>query len=265
MLLQHEWEQINRVAGEINRIKDVTRFRREFLNRLGRLVPFDLADFYLNDPGSSGRIRLVDPVVISRFSQRFNDKFMVEYDRYYGQVDYVKWVFSSHESIVYRESDLINAELRTKSVFFLDYLKPAGFVHVAGMSIAEKGVCVGAVTLYRTEHYGDFTDREIYILKQFLPHLQGRLMEEEPSAEINQRKWKSSFLVHEFKLSPREMEVLRLLCDGRNNGEISKELSVSVNTVKKHISNIFHKLGVDSRTQLIHFVIKNDREILIED
>lgn len=264
MLEQHEWEKINLITSEMNRITDITKFRREFLTKLGRLIAFDLADFYLNDAKSSNRVKLVDPVVVSRFARKFNEKFMVEYDRYYGQVDYVKWIFSSHESVVYRESDLINSEMRAKSAFYLDYLKPAGFVNVAGISIAEQGVCIGAITLYRTDQYGDFTEKDIYILKQLLPHIQSKLTAETEAVEQNVRQSKNSsyFLSHEYHLSRREIEILKLLCDGKNNNEISKLLSISVNTVKKHISNIFNKLNVESRTQLIHFIIKNDREML---
>ncbi|MEL7655099.1 MAG: LuxR C-terminal-related transcriptional regulator [Bacillota bacterium] len=263
LLEQNEWEKINLMASEMNRIKDISKFRKEFLTSLGRLVPFDLADFYLNDKRSPNKVKLVDPVVVSRFPQKFNEKFMLEYDRNYGQVDYVKWIFSSHESVVYRESDLINSEMRTKSAFYLDYLKPAGFTNVAGVSIAEGGVCVGAITLYRTERYGDFSDKEIYILKQLLPHLQNKLMEETDAVENNVEKSKNSsyFLAHEYNLSKREIEILRLLCDGKNNNEISKILSISSNTVKKHISNIFNKLNVESRTQLIRFLIINDKQI----
>lgn len=251
----------------MNRIRDITRFRREFLNLLGRLVAFDLADFYLNDTKSPNKIKLVDPVVVSRFSEKFNEKFMLEYDRCYGQVDYVRWVFSSHESVVYRESDLINSELRTKSSFYLDYLKPAGFVNVAGVSVADRGVCVGAITLYRTDRYGDFNDKDLYILAQLLPHLQNKLMAERSAVESNveQSKNSSYYLAHECKLSRREIEILRLLCDGKNNGEISSLLSISVHTVKKHISNMFDKLNVGSRTQLIHFIIMNDKGILEAD
>jgi len=264
MLSQQEWEQINLMIGELNRIRDITRFRREFLTMLGRLIAFDLADFYLNDVKSPNKVRLVDPVVVSRFPQKFNEKFMLEYDRCYGQIDYVKWVFSSHESVVYRETDLINPELRTKSAFYLDYLKPAGFVYVAGVSVADRGACVGAVTLYRTDRYGDFTDKDLYILKQLLPHLENKLTAEMEAVEHNveQSKRSSYYLTHEFNLSNREIQILRLLCDGKTNSEISAQLSISVNTVKKHVSNIFNKLNVESRTQLIHFIIKNDKEIL---
>jgi len=52
-------------------------------------------------------------------------------------------------------------------------------------------------------------------------------------------------------LTPRELEVMRLIGKGYSNPEIASELVVSVNTVKKHTSNIYSKLGVSSRTQAI--------------
>jgi LuxR family maltose regulon positive regulatory protein len=52
-------------------------------------------------------------------------------------------------------------------------------------------------------------------------------------------------------LTPREREVLQLLSAGASNGEIAHRLVVSIGTVKKHVSNICGKLGVQSRTQAI--------------
>jgi len=52
-------------------------------------------------------------------------------------------------------------------------------------------------------------------------------------------------------LSRRELEVLRLINDGYSNQEIAEKLTLSLHTVKKHVSNIFIKLGATSRTQAI--------------
>jgi LuxR family maltose regulon positive regulatory protein len=52
-------------------------------------------------------------------------------------------------------------------------------------------------------------------------------------------------------LTPRELEIMRLICKGYSNPEIASELVVTINTIKKHTSNIYGKLGVRSRTQAI--------------
>jgi DNA-binding NarL/FixJ family response regulator len=50
-------------------------------------------------------------------------------------------------------------------------------------------------------------------------------------------------------LSPREVEVLRLIAAGRDNPDIARELVISQSTVKRHVEAILGKLGVENRVQ----------------
>ena len=52
-------------------------------------------------------------------------------------------------------------------------------------------------------------------------------------------------------LTEREMEVLRLIDEGMSNHEIAENLNITINTVKGHIKNIYQKLGVNRRVQVI--------------
>jgi DNA-binding NarL/FixJ family response regulator len=57
-------------------------------------------------------------------------------------------------------------------------------------------------------------------------------------------------------LTPREVEVLKLIAEGRSNSEIAKELVISEKTVKNHINNIFSKLHVYDRSQAMLYAIR---------
>jgi LuxR family transcriptional regulator, maltose regulon positive regulatory protein len=53
-------------------------------------------------------------------------------------------------------------------------------------------------------------------------------------------------------LSARELDVLRLLSDGRSNAEIARDLFVEPSTVKTHLIHLYRKVNVSSRTQAIN-------------
>ncbi|HUG15889.1 MAG TPA: LuxR C-terminal-related transcriptional regulator [Thermomicrobiales bacterium] len=59
-------------------------------------------------------------------------------------------------------------------------------------------------------------------------------------------------------LSPREIEVLRLLVEGRTDREIGAELFISHHTVARHVSSILGKLGVESRTAAATWAVRHD-------
>jgi DNA-binding NarL/FixJ family response regulator len=63
------------------------------------------------------------------------------------------------------------------------------------------------------------------------------------------------------RLTDREMEVLKLVAQGKNNRDIARELFISENTVKNHIRNILEKLHLHSRMEAVVYAV---REKLLE-
>ncbi len=59
-------------------------------------------------------------------------------------------------------------------------------------------------------------------------------------------------------LSPRELEVLRLMSQGLAKRQIADVLGISLNTVKRHVSNIFNKLAVNDRAQAAVWAAHNN-------
>lgn len=58
------------------------------------------------------------------------------------------------------------------------------------------------------------------------------------------------------KLTDREIEVTRLIVQGKNNRQIAQELYISESTVKNHISNIMEKLAIKNRIELVAMAVR---------
>ena len=85
----------------------------------------------------------------------------------------------------------------------------------------------------------DFTERERLLLTLLRPHLVAmRRNIERRQAGVP-------------KLSPRQWEVLRLAADGYTNAQIAQKLFVAESTVRKHLENIYERLGVTTRTAAV--------------
>lgn len=69
--------------------------------------------------------------------------------------------------------------------------------------------------------------------------------------QANQDSFYDSFRV-KYKLSRREVEIMRMIKDGILNKDIAKELSLSVQTVETHRKNVYLKLQVSTRIELVN-------------
>ena len=58
-------------------------------------------------------------------------------------------------------------------------------------------------------------------------------------------------------LTPRELDVLRLMVDGKNNAEIAEALVVEPSTIKTHVSSILSKFGVSNRVKAVRIAIEH--------
>jgi DNA-binding NarL/FixJ family response regulator len=88
---------------------------------------------------------------------------------------------------------------------------------------------------------------DYWINGQRVVNLVGALHELMQKAAVPERKT--------YGLTPRELEVVGCIVEGCSNRDIAKQFSISEETVKRHLSNIFDKTGVSTRLELALFAI----------
>ena len=102
--------------------------------------------------------------------------------------------------------------------------------------------------LFRGEEFGDFTEKEVFILDLFKNHLAAIIF-----YYMFPKVGEDTVLYNGSNglLTKRELEIIPLLLSGYSNDKISEELCITLSTTKKHVYNIFRKYDVNSRAELI--------------
>lgn len=94
----------------------------------------------------------------------------------------------------------------------------------------------------------------IVILVFLFISISRKLSEEKEIVDKEEEKNGSAVDLSLYHITEREEEIIELICEGNTNKEIAQKLSLSVNTVSNHITNIFDKTGVRSRIDLLNLV-----------
>ena len=98
-----------------------------------------------------------------------------------------------------------------------------------------------------------------YVLKG---HVRGELLETIRAVHTGQKRIPAEIAADladhcaDDDLSPREIDVLRLIATGNANKQIAAQLSIAEETVKSHITNVLAKLGANDRTHAVTLALK---------
>ena len=122
------------------------------------------------------------------------------------------------------------------------------------MILAKNKEFVGVITFYRTVGKKDFEYDDIFLLDLLKDHMAYRLYKSKESGNVSDEKLTVSAAVEAYELTRREETILRLLMEGEDNAVICEKLTITPNTLKKHILNIYRKLGIKNRVQLFKMI-----------
>lgn len=254
----NQWNIVNNLIYHIYADIDETDMRRRFLEQLAAVIDIDAADFFLSgkvfgdgacgkeDRESEVRDSLVLPVY---YKTRGN--LSAECD----DIDYSRGIVYGGKAIVYRDSDIMRDEERVETPYFRKVYAPNHWHYSLQMVLASGGQFLGAATFYRKDGTPDFTWDDAMLVDGLKDHLSLRLSRDAEELRREQQELcQEKPSVHEaaqlFDLTHREETVLRKLMDGCETDEICAQLSITGNTLKKHIQNLYRKIGVSDRVGL---------------
>lgn len=239
----NDWIVLNNIIYKIYTTSDSFNMREQLLGLLKMVVDFDSADFHLSD--DDGSKKLVKPVMYN-----FDDNVSAIYD----EIDYSRGIMYSGKSIVYRETDIISEEVRLESEYYKKVYVPNNWYYSLQMVLAMNKEFLGVITFYRTIGKENFQYDDIFILDMLKDHLSYRLYEDKKEEKRDEEKLSILEAAEKFQLTKREHTILQLLMNGEESDWICDQISISVNTLKKHILNIYRKLGISSRVQMFKLI-----------
>ena len=243
----NDWILLNSIIYKIYTMENIDEMRKQFLEQMKMLIDFDSADFHL--ASSRGENKLTDPVLYN-----CEDDLSSAYE----ELDYSRGILYSGRTLIYRETDIISDEKRVETEYYKKVYKTNNWHYSLQMILARKKEFVGVATFYRTIGKDDFAYDDIFILDLLKDHLAYRLYQQKMRGNMLGEKLTVSAAAGKYSLTRREETILRLLMDGKDNAVICETLVITENTLKKHILNIYRKLGINNRVGLFKMIKERD-------
>ena len=128
-------------------------------------------------------------------------------------------------------------------------------ISVIAALVLISGVLLMAMRNKRNEAERIAQEHELDALKQRILEIQQQLPSDQISVDLEELNEKLF-----TPLSEREFEILKHSLEGKSNREVADAVFVSINTVKFHLKNIYQKLGVSNKKEILQYVANSGNE-----
>lgn len=245
MLEVNDWIVINAITYKIHEIENIDEMRLNIMEQFHYLFDFDSASFYTVI--SKSKKDIGNPIGIN-----YSISDMNNYLHIYKELDYSKGLMSTGKNITYRESDIMKDELRVQTQYYRDVYIPHNWHYSLHLNLSYNGIFLGVMSFFREKGKEDFEYTATFILDMIKDHLALRLIREFNQSEVKRMTLEECSV--RYKLTSREQKILLLIIQGLTDQRICEQLFITGNTLKKHILNMYRKIGVSKRTQLFTLI-----------
>jgi DNA-binding CsgD family transcriptional regulator len=137
---------------------------------------------------------------------------------------------------------LLSSEFYTMRAFrrtalYRDYIAPTGYARYMGGCVAGRPGRTLRLTFWRGAG-ADFTERDQTLVALVRPHALAAYRHAATAGDS-------------IRLTPRQVQLLRLIALGMTNAQIGRRLSIAESTVRKHLEHVFARLRVDNRAAAV--------------
>ena len=243
---------MNDLIYNLYHVETLDQLKKDFLTKLKMLIPYSYASILLADENEeNGEIHFSSPICHPDYFSEAENEYIRLADK-----DYLLWNLHSRESVLVKESDLIEDEKRLNAPLYEACYRKYNIFDSLQYTIVYQQKLLGVITLFRTRADGVFSSDEMFYLRSLGMHLNS-CMHTIRNARNETRKIPRECalrLKDMYQLTSRETELLAQLFSFKSNEEISEALGIQENTVQKHMQNIFRKLNVSSKWELLKFL-----------
>jgi DNA-binding CsgD family transcriptional regulator len=231
-------ETVLSFLAEAQAVEETLPFTPELLQRLADLVGCEQAIFFQLDRTS----RLVNARIPNTLTPPWDRRTDDEYWTCVRTVELDRRRFAGGPGPLVL-ANVFSRGLRT-SHEFNENARDSGLIDQIHIDLDPARPWSSELVVFGTD---DFGDRERLIMELVRPHLVGLFR----AARLRTQLASILRLLDPeaaVRLTPREREVMELVAAGRANAEIAETLWITPGTVRKHLENVYAKLGVRSRT-----------------
>lgn len=174
-----------------------------------------------------------------------NPRYLDRWASYYSRRDPFQQEGPS-KSTVCKVDDILPYKRWVNLKIYNEFYRPQNIHYKLSISLRHNARILGLIGIFRPREHQDFSERDVAKARILVPHLTTAL---EHVIEL-QRLASRTFVTNEYRLTKREVDIVRCVCQGMTNDEIGEKLYISRFTVETHLKNIFDKTRVKHRAGL---------------
>lgn len=249
MLRETEWMTLNHILLDMYTVNSIEVLTKKVLKAIRLLIFYSKGYFILFDEDQQ-------MIQDSLGSVGFDEASLRQYIGGEYADDYLKYLYDSATDMpIYQDTNVLMDNIRKFTPFYQNFLEPSSCFYGAGLLLIRNNRISGILELFRGSDIADFNEKDVYVLNVLKAHIENiifNVVQMSRKQAMTEKSMKS--MKERYDLTDREYEILKLLNNGCSNKEICDKLVISPSTVKKHIYNIYSKMGVKSRAQLINLI-----------